>query len=157
MKISRTLIMGFALICLSLTLVAAPQNDGAKNKEETTVKKETKQTKKTKTKDVKPPETPGGAGMVVSIDPGRGGVQQEPQLSDEMRDALSRMVNTSSEGLTETVTRDGTVIVDLQGRFQSAMVATIGPDGKLQTTCVSKDPKHKHAKSCNVQKKEEKK
>ena len=44
--------------------------------------------------------------------------------------ALSRSVDTSSDGLVEIQTRDG-VKVDLQGRFSSARFATLTPDGRV--------------------------
>jgi hypothetical protein len=69
-------------------------------------------------------------------------------MPEEMREALARLVNTSSAGLTEKVLPNGAVSVDLQGRFQSATVATIGPDGKLTTTCQSGGVAHQHEQKC---------
>ena len=110
--------------------------------------------KEEKTKEEKA-AVPGGAGMVVTIDPERGPVQDDGQMSEEMREALAEMINTSSEGLKEVTLADGTVIVDLKGRFRSAMVATIDKDGKVRTNCLSSDPKHKHADSCSATHKDE--
>lgn len=81
-----------------------------------------------------------GGGYVVQIEPGRGPVEGTQTLSQEMREALQRLVSTSSEGLKEVTLSDGTVLVDLQGRFKSATVVTIGPDGKLKTQCVTTPP-----------------
>lgn len=147
MKIFKPMIMIAALLT-GFSVFAG--EDGKEPKKET-VKQETVQ----KDSGEKAQAAPGGAGMVVSIDPSRGTIDSNPQLSDEMRDALERMVNTSSEGLVEQRLADGTVLVDLQGRFQSAMVATIGPDGKVSTNCFSKSPEHKHSDSCNVVKKKD--
>ena len=83
------------------------------------------------------------AGMVAQIDQD-GNLVADPKLSPEVQEALADMINTSSEGLVEQRLEDGTVIVDLQGRFQSAVVAHIGADGKLHTSCVSNVPGHKH-------------
>ena len=83
----------------------------------------------------------GGAGMVVTI--GDRGPDGDAELSPEMREALEQMVNTSSEGLRQQTLADGTVIVDLEGRFQSAMVVTVGKDGKMQGSCYSTVPGHK--------------
>lgn len=124
-------------VILLLSLTAFAGGDEAKKDDKDKTKKETK-TQKTEQK------ATGGAGMIVSIDPERGSINENPQISREMAEALSRMVNTSSEGLEEQRLPDGTVIVDLQGRFQSAVVATIGPDGKVHTNCYSQDPNHKH-------------
>ncbi len=89
-------------------------------------------------------KTAGGGGMVIEIDPARGTIKENPQLSDAMQEELARLVNTSSEGLTETTLRNGTVVVDLQGRFQSAVVATIDKDGNVHSSCVSSEPGHDH-------------
>ena len=83
----------------------------------------------------------GVGGMVVSIDPATGKPHSTPQLDPEVQQALREMVNQSDEGLSPVSMRDGTVILNLQGRFQSAMVATVGPDGKVQSSCVTSMPK----------------
>lgn len=66
--------------------------------------------------------------------------QQAPELEPEIREALSNMLNTSSEGLVEE-THNGVTSVDLQGRFQTAPVATIDEDGNVQITDYSHLPK----------------
>ncbi|CAM2009717.1 SPOR domain-containing protein [Acanthopleuribacter pedis] len=83
----------------------------------------------------------GGGGYVVQID--GGGLVRNPDLTPDVQEALAEMINTSSEGLVQESLADGTVVVDLEGRFQSAMVATINKDGKAVGHCFSKDPKHK--------------
>ncbi len=65
--------------------------------------------------------------------------QQAPALEPEIREALGNMLNTSSEGLVEE-TRNGVTSVDLQGRFQTAPVATIDEDGNVQITDYSHLP-----------------
>lgn len=82
---------------------------------------------------------PAAAGMVYTTQEARG---PNGELPTELREALSEMVNTSSEGLTEVQLEDGTVMVDLKGRFQSAMVVSIGEDGKLKSGCYSSVPGH---------------
>jgi hypothetical protein len=58
------------------------------------------------------------------------GVQTfDGEMDEVVRQAVNKIVNTSSEGLTEVQTENG-VLVDLEGRFQSVPVATIGKDGK---------------------------
>lgn len=83
------------------------------------------------------------AGMLYQLDQNRN--FGEAELAPELQDALARLVNTSSEGLQEQIRPDGTVIVDLQGRFQSASVVVIGADGKPVVTCVSTEPQHRCA------------
>ena len=75
-----------------------------------------------------------GAGLMAFVDPATGKLV-EPSAADlaaffarnpELRKALS----TSTEGLTEVPLPGGGYKVDLQGRFRSTIVATVGPDGK---------------------------
>lgn len=76
-------------------------------------------------------------GMVIYIDPKTGALLQEPapgavmmEFSPAMRNAMS----TSSEGLVEreSPVPGGGMIVDLQGRFQSPLIATVDADGKVK-------------------------
>lgn len=97
---------------------------------------------------------PGQSGMHVSIDPETGelvvppaqplkGRAFESQAEHEARTEhelqaeheLQEMLSRSIEGLYEEVLPDGTVKVNLQGRFQNAAIAVIDDDGNLHTTC----------------------
>jgi hypothetical protein len=76
------------------------------------------------------------AGMVVYIDPVTGAILREPApgstalpLSQEVSEALS----TSSAGLVQVQLPGGGVMIDLQGRFQSPMIATIDANGAVST------------------------
>ncbi len=51
------------------------------------------------------------------------------QLSPELEQALSA----SHEGLVEVALPDGTVVLNLQGRFTSMLFATLGQDGETET------------------------
>ena len=80
---------------------------------------------------------PGTAGMRYSLNTGEevlGAAQAPLELDEETRNALRR----DEEGLVPVTHPDGSVSVHLQGRFQSASIARIGPDGKI-TVCVD-DP-----------------
>ena len=77
------------------------------------------------------------SGMVIHIDPQTGAVRNTPapgtvsvQLTPKLQNALS----TSHQGLTEIQNSvpGGGVKVDLQGRFQSPLVATIDANGQLK-------------------------
>ena len=79
----------------------------------------------------------GASGMVIYIDPQTGAIRNTPtpgtvpvQLTPQLQNALS----TSHQGLTESPNPvpGGGVKVDLQGRFQSPLVATIDANGKLK-------------------------
>lgn len=75
-------------------------------------------------------------GMVVAIDPetGEPGMPSPGQLA-ELRALAVPEINTSAEGLIEVHHPDGSVSIDLQGRFQQYSMARIGPDGKLRFEC----------------------
>lgn len=55
---------------------------------------------------------------------------------------LAASSSTSSDGLKETPLPGGGVMVDLEGRFQSVAIATVGPDGKIGFTCVTDIDRH---------------
>jgi len=61
-------------------------------------------------------------------------------LEPEIHQALTEMLNTSSEGLVEKKT-GSSVSVDLQGRFQTVPVATINEKGELEIRDYSSKPK----------------
>jgi len=54
-----------------------------------------------------------------------------PELSDELKSEIARLSNTSTEGLKKEVRADGSVYMDLQGRFQSVPIAVIDNKGKV--------------------------
>ena len=59
--------------------------------------------------------------------------QEEAQ---KLAEGLKGMLNKSSEGLVEEHHADGSVTVDLQGRFQSVTVARENADGTITQSCV---------------------
>jgi len=76
------------------------------------------------------------AGLVVYIDPVTGAILGQPApgatplpLSPEVSEALS----TSSAGLVSVPLPGGGFMIDLQGRFQSPMMATIDAYGVVRT------------------------
>lgn len=79
------------------------------------------------------------AGMVYTTDQSRGA---NGELPAEIVQALNSTINTSSDGLTEQHLADGAVMVDLKGRFQSAIVMTVDEKGKLKSSCHSTAPGH---------------
>jgi hypothetical protein len=50
--------------------------------------------------------------------------------------SLAPSLDRSTDGLVEVPLAGGGVGVDLRGRFQSAAIAKIGPDGRVLTDCV---------------------
>ncbi|MBI3796820.1 MAG: hypothetical protein HY268_07620, partial [Deltaproteobacteria bacterium] len=76
----------------------------------------------------------GAAGMRVYVDPNTGEILKPPVGAPaETPESLEKAFSTSSESLVETPSPvpGGGVILDLQGRFRSPLVATQGADGKI--------------------------
>lgn len=53
-----------------------------------------------------------------------------------LADSIRAMTSRSSDGLLQTTAADGTVEIDLQGRFRHAHVGQLGDDGHLRAQCV---------------------
>ena len=66
--------------------------------------------------------------------PEKARLSSSPKLEAKIRESLSKTLNTSSKGLVEERLQDGTVGIDLQGRFRAVPVATVDGDGKVQVT-----------------------
>lgn len=86
-----------------------------------------------------PTEVPGQSNLVYSIDPETGelGVRGNTQLSEAELNAVS----TSDEGLVEVHHADGSVSIDLQGRFQSLSMAKVDARGQVHLYCVDSPEK----------------
>jgi hypothetical protein len=82
------------------------------------------------------------AGLVAFIDPATGGLTATPTEEQRaaMRTALAALVNDSGEGLVEVRLPDGSVVMDLQGRFQEAVVVQVAPDGTRHMQCLGSVP-----------------
>ena len=83
------------------------------------------------------PGAPAQGGMIVGIDPETGRIgpasaAQRAELGLSVDQALSH----SQAGLVEVHHPDGSVSIDLQGRFQEYMVGHIGADGRRTFQCV---------------------
>ena len=78
----------------------------------------------------------GAAAMRVRLDPESGTLLLDTSAvaADKATD-LEAMLSRSDEGLVSERLPNGTVRVDLQGRFQNASVAHIGADGLVHTNC----------------------
>jgi hypothetical protein len=82
------------------------------------------------------------AGLIAYIDPATGGVTTTPTEEQRaaMRAALTELVNESQTGLVEVRLPDGSVVVDLQGRFHEAVVVQVAPDGTRTLQCIGSIP-----------------
>lgn len=85
---------------------------------------------------------PVGAGLRAFIDPSTGRLREPTDEEMAAIAASSRFAqNDSSEGLVVERRKDGTKIVNLQGRFMHAVQVSRAPDGTLTTACDDRDPK----------------
>jgi hypothetical protein len=77
------------------------------------------------------------AGAQVPLDPQTG--QVRPLTQDEAQQlaaGIKQLVNQSTDGLQSVRHPDGSVSMDLQGRFQNIAVAKLDEDGKLTQSCI---------------------
>jgi len=86
-------------------------------------------------------EPVGTAGLRVAMDP-ETGTYGLPATGDES-------FSQSTEGLTQVTLPDGSVMIDLEGRFQEYSVMVRDASGRLQVRCVhdpaqALDPRHVH-------------
>ncbi len=80
----------------------------------------------------------GAHGQQVAADKQAGKLRQpSTEEVQQLLEGVAPLVNMSTEGLTAVQHEDGSVSIDLQGRFQNVAVATIGADGKVQEKCVT--------------------
>ena len=82
-----------------------------------------------------PAPTTRPAGLLAFVDPVTGKLFEPPpaDVEEMLRSASFRAaVSTSHDGLTEVKRPTGGYGLNLQGRFRSAVVAVVGPDGKVR-------------------------
>jgi hypothetical protein len=77
------------------------------------------------------------AGQNVQVDPETGQIKPlTPQEAKQLADGLKVMLNRSSKGLVQKRHPDGSVAMDLEGRFQNVAVARINEDGSVTQSCI---------------------
>ena len=85
-----------------------------------------------------PPDTAApAAGMRAYADPRTGAPRETPPPGESI--PATAAFSRSGSGLAETPGPRGGVMVDLQGRFKSPLVATVAPDGTLR---IEHEPPH---------------
>lgn len=60
-----------------------------------------------------------------------------PEEARALIESLAPSLSQSDAGLTRAVLPNGAVAVDLEGRFESATLAKVGADGKVEAECVT--------------------
>ncbi len=86
--------------------------------------------------DVKTAQPPGQAGMRAYFDPKTGTIgPPPPDQSNSPSTAVQHPYRSAGEGLVVVPAPGGGQMIDLQGRFQNAIIATLKPDGTVETEC----------------------
>ena len=81
--------------------------------------------------------TSNAAGQTVAVDRQTGKARPlTPQEASRLAEGLKQLVNQSTEGLVEIHRADGSISMDLQGRFQNVMLAKKEDDGTISQSCV---------------------
>ncbi len=78
---------------------------------------------------------PAAAGYWVYVDPETGARSARPPADAAAAMAADPAFSTSGQGLVPRPAPGGGEIIDLQGRFQSPTVLTVGPNGKVSVDC----------------------
>jgi hypothetical protein len=97
---------------------------------------------KTQTANTKPRNfvTANSAGMVVVVDRTTGGTRAlTAEEAQNLAQGIEQLVNQSTDGLVQVRRADGSVSMDLQGRFQNVMLAKKEDDGTISQACVDND------------------
>jgi hypothetical protein len=80
-------------------------------------------------------------GMQAYVDPRTGRLRQPTRAEEQaLRDEIAALTNRSVEGLQPVFYPDGTIGLDLQGRFLNLSVAHLDADGKLSMECLTGPP-----------------
>ena len=78
------------------------------------------------------------AGQDIQIDTQTGQIKPlTPQEAQKLAEGLAPMLDRSTDGLVQVRHADGSVSMDLQGRFQDVVVARINTDGVVEQSCVN--------------------
>jgi hypothetical protein len=73
----------------------------------------------------------------IKIDPQTGDIKTlTPDEAKKLAEGLAPMLDKSTDGLVQIQHTDGSVSMDLEGRFQNVTVARINQDGTVEQSCV---------------------
>ena len=77
------------------------------------------------------------AGQDVQVDSQTGQIRElTPEEAAKLAAGLKEVINQSSDGLVQVQQKDGSVSMDLDGRFQNVTVARRNVDGTVSESCV---------------------
>jgi hypothetical protein len=81
--------------------------------------------------------TSNAAGLTVVIDRQTGQIRPlTPEEARRLADGIKQLVSQSTEGLVQIHRANGSVSMDLQGRFQSVLLAKKEDDGTISQACI---------------------
>jgi hypothetical protein len=77
------------------------------------------------------------AGQDIQVDTQTGEIKRlTPQEAQQLANGLAPMLDNSTDGLVQVRHADGSVSMDLQGRFQNVTVIKVNTDGTVEQGCV---------------------
>lgn len=77
------------------------------------------------------------AGQDVQVDSQTGQIKElTPEETKKLAAGLKQEINQSTDGLVQVQQPDGSVTMDIDGRFQNVTVARVNDDGTLSESCV---------------------
>jgi len=77
-------------------------------------------------------------GQDIQIDTQTGEIKPlTPQEAQHLAEGLAPMLDRSTDGLTAVRHSDGSISMDLRGRFQDVVVARVNTDGTVEQSCVN--------------------
>jgi len=77
------------------------------------------------------------AGQDVQVDPQTGQIKPlSPEEAKRLADELKPVLNRSTDGLNQVRHGDGSLSMDLQGRFQNVVVVRRNTDGSIERSCI---------------------
>ena len=78
-----------------------------------------------------------GGGQDIQVDTQTGEIKPlTPQEAQQLANGLAPMLDNATDGLVQVHHADGSVSMDLQGRFQNVAVMKVNTDGTVEQGCV---------------------
>lgn len=125
---ATTLLVAIVVLAIAAVTVVSRQRASASGPNETR-----------KTQEAQSPDlvTVKVAGQDVQVNGQTGQIKAlTPEEAQKLAAGLKQMVNQSTEGLVQVQRADGSVSMDLEGRFQNVTLARVNKDGRVSQSCV---------------------
>lgn len=122
-----------AMVVLAIGAVTVLSRQNAQVKESSTQEGTPQMTKKTDTNFI----TVEVAGQKVQVDPQTGQIKEPtPEEARQLAAGLKQLINKDSKDLVPVTEPDGSISIDLQGRFQHVTVAKVNENDSVSQSCV---------------------